>query len=84
MCYHLPFSPLDPSAEDKAQETFARLYKEHVSTEENKTRTNTNNKITHFQEEHKQSKSEETKFTEIIANNKKLDIISLSLRLCFL
>ena len=27
-------SPLDPSAEDKAQETFARLYQEHVTTEE--------------------------------------------------
>ena len=42
-------SPLDPSAEDKAQETFARLYQEHVTTEEET--KNSSCKIIHKKEE---------------------------------
>ena len=42
-------SPLEPSAEDKAQETFARLYQEHVTTEEET--KNSNCKIIHKKEE---------------------------------
>ena len=42
-------SPLEPSAEDKAQETFARLYQEHVTSEEQT--KNSNCKIIHKKEE---------------------------------
>ena len=58
-----PFSPLDPSAEEKAQDTFARLYEEHVtsSNTENQTKTTTkNNKTIHIQQS--ESKNEEQKY----------------------
>ena len=62
--YLLPFSPLDPSAEDKAQETFARLYEEHLtsSNTEDQTKTSTNDKTILIQQELRQSKSEEQKY----------------------
>ena len=62
--YLPPFSPLDPSAEEKAQETFARLYKEHVTSgnTEDQTNTHTNNKTIHIRQEQMQSKCKEQKY----------------------